>query len=183
MAKLASKVYGDALFEVGLEKARLGELEEEVLAVKRILLENPEFEQLMLHPKIDNDNKIKAIESVFKDRISDECVGLLVIVVTKGRYKELPRIFDYFIAKVKEYNKIGIAQITSAVPLKDDWKKKIEAKLLETTDYVKMEMNFHVDDSLIGGLIIRIGDRVVDSSIRSHLVDLTGKLTKISLEA
>ena len=46
-----------------------------------------------------------------------------------------------------------------------------------------MEMNFHVDDSLIGGLIIRIGDRVVDSSIRSHLVDLTGKLTKISLEA
>ena len=110
-------------------------------------------------------------------------MGLLVIVVTKGRYKELPRIFDYFIAKVKEYNKIGIAQITSAVPLKDDWKKKIEAKLLETTDYVKMEMNFHVDDSLIGGLIIRIGDRVVDSSIRSHLVDLTGKLTKISLEA
>ena len=104
MAKLASKVYGDALFEVGLEKARLGELEEEVLAVKRILLENPEFEQLMLHPKIDNDNKIKAIESVFKDRISDDCVGLLVIVVTKGRYKELPRIFDYFIAKVKEYN-------------------------------------------------------------------------------
>ncbi|MHA9739695.1 ATP synthase F1 subunit delta [Robinsoniella peoriensis] len=183
MAKLVSKVYGDALFEVGLEKARLGELESEVLAVKHILLQNPEFDQLMLHPKIDNDAKIKSMESVFKGRISDDCLGLLVIVVTKGRYKELPRIFDYFITRVKEYEKIGIAHVTSAVPLKDDWKKKIEAKLLETTDYVKMEMEFHVDESLIGGLIIRIGDRVVDSSIKSHLVDLTGKLTRISLEA
>jgi F-type H+-transporting ATPase subunit delta len=104
-------------------------------------------------------------------------------VVTKERYKDLPDIFAYFIARVKEYKKIGVAQVTSAIPLSDAQKKRIEQRLLDTTSYETMEIDYKVDESKIGGLMIRIGDRVVDSTISSKLSHLTGSLMRISLES
>ena len=71
----------------------------------------------------------------------------------------------------------------SAVPLNENQKKKIEKRLLETTRYETMEIDYKVDESKIGGLMIRIGDRVVDSTLRSRLDRLTGGLMKISLES
>ena len=65
-----------------------------------------------------------------------------------------------------------MAYVTSATELSDACKKEIEAKLLGTTSYKTMEIHYSVDKSLIGGLVIRIGDRVVDSSIKTKLEDL-----------
>ena len=106
----------------------------------------------------------------------------MVVVITKGRYAELPAIFAYFTAKVKEYKKIGVAEVTSAAELNDTWKKKLEKKLLDTTRYETMEITYRVDEAIIGGLIIRIGDRVVDNSLKSKLSALKGELMKVSLE-
>ena len=61
-------------------------------------------------------------------------------------------------------------------------KKKIEEKLLATTQYIQFEMHFDVDKSLIGGMVIRIGDRVVDSSIRTKLNQMTQTLSKVQLQ-
>ena len=60
-------------------------------------------------------------------------------------------------------------------------KEKIQEKLLATTDYVSMQMHYETDPALIGGLVIRIGDRVVDSSIRTRLEDMKRNLMKIQL--
>jgi F-type H+-transporting ATPase subunit delta len=136
-----------------------------------------------MHPEIPKHKKLQVIEDVFKGRISDALTGFLIIVVTKGRYKDLPDIFAYFIARVKEYKKIGVAEVTSAVPLGEEQKQKIEQKLLDTTRYETMEIDYKVDESKIGGLMIRIGDRVVDSTISSKLSALTASLMKISLES
>ena len=59
--------------------------------------------------------------------------------------------------------------------------KEVERKLLETTSYQQMEMHYQTDESLIGGMVIRIGDRVVDSSIKTKLSELTRQLMKIQL--
>lgn len=183
MAKLASKVYGDALFDLAVEENRVDELAEEVSVVKTVLAENPELAKLMEHPKIVKEEKIKLLEDCFKGRVSDDMTGFLVIAVRKERYRELDSIFEYFIARVKEYKKIGIAEVVSAAALSDAWKAKIEAKLLETTKYTSMEMHYRIDESLIGGLVIRIGDRVVDSSIKAKLAELADQLSKVPLEA
>ena len=117
MAKLVSKTYGDALFELALEENRIDSLTEEIEAVKAILDENKDFEKIMIHPEIPQEQKLSVIEDVFKGRVSDALTGFLRIVAAKGRYKELPGIFAYYIARVKEYKRIGIAEVTSAVPL------------------------------------------------------------------
>lgn len=182
MAKLVSKTYGDALFELAVEENRTDSLMEEILMLQTVLKENKDFEKILEHPEISKQNKLQVIEDVFKGRISDALTGFLRIVVTKGRYKDLPDIFAYFIARVKEYRKIGVAQVTSAISLSDVQKQKIEKKLLDSTQYETMEIEYKVDESLIGGLLIRIGDRVVDSTIKHRLTSLTASLMKISLE-
>ena len=109
-------------------------------------------------------------------------VGFLVLIVEKGRYNEIRQIFTYFLEQIKEFKRIGVAYVTSATPLTAEQQKKIEEKLLATTKYIQFEMHFDVDQSLIGGMVIRIGDRVVDSSIRTKLNQMTQTLSKVQLQ-
>lgn len=181
MAKLVSKVYGDALFEAAMEKKDLDSVYEEAVALTAVFKENPDLAQLLNHPKIVREEKISIIENIFAGRVSGEMMGFLTIIVDKGRQSELLPIFSYFIAQVKEYKKIGTAHVTSAVELRAEQKEKIEKKLLDTTDYESFEMEYAVDPEIMGGLVIRIGDRVVDSSIRTQLYDMKRELSKLQL--
>jgi F-type H+-transporting ATPase subunit delta len=181
MAKLVSKTYGDALFELALETDKLDVMLDEVKSISEALRENEDMTRLMNHPKIVKEDKIAFIEEIFKGRVSDELVGLMRMIVEKDHYNEMDAVFTYFIDQVKEYRNIGTAYVTSAVELSEAQKAAVEKRLLETTKYVQFEMHFEVDTALIGGMVIRIGDRVVDSSIKSKLYDLTRELTKITI--
>jgi len=181
MAKLVSKTYGEALFEIAMEQDKAGELMEEIQGIRQVLKENPELDKMMKHPGIPKQEKVKVVENVFKGRISDELTGFLQIIISKERYGDLQAIFSYFIDKVKEVRKIGVAYVTSAVELSEAQKESVKDKLLETTSYLSMEMHYKVDKSLIAGMVIRIGDRVVDSSVRTKIDELTKQLLQIQL--
>ena len=181
MAKLISKTYGEALFELALERGELDGMAEQVALLADALAENPELVKLLSHPKISKEEKISVVENIFRGRFSEDIVGFLVIIVEKDRGSEIEDILKLFQAKVREYKKIGVAQVTSAVELSAEQKAKVEHKLLEQTSYEQFEIEYGVDASLIGGMIIRIGDRVVDSSIRSKLDSMARNLRKISL--
>lgn len=73
--------------------------------------------------------------------------------------------------------------MTTAMELSDAQKAAVVKRLLETTKYVTFEMHYEVDSAIIGGMMIRIGDRVVDSTVRTKLYDLTRELSKIQLKA
>ena len=181
MAKLVSKVYGDALFEAAREAGRMDDMYEEVLELQKLLQANEELQKMMENPKVIREDKENVIETVFRGRISDEIVELMKLMIAKGRYSNIESVFDYFIGLVKEEKKIGIAYVTTAVDLTDGQKDEIVRRLLETTRYESFEMNYAVDASLIGGMVIRIGDRVVDSSIKTKLYELSKSLRKIQV--
>jgi F-type H+-transporting ATPase subunit delta len=181
MAKLVSKTYGDALFELALEQNHVSEIKEEVIAVKKIFDENDELLKLLNHPKIMGEEKIKIIENIFKGKVSDDMTGFLTIIVGKGRYNEIPAIFAYIEKRIKEYEKIGEAKVSAPMELTDAQKEAIVKKLLETTKYESFEVEYTVDESLIGGLVIRIDDRVVDSSIKTKLANMAKQLNQIQL--
>ena len=183
MAKLVSKTYGEALYEIAMEsgEGRALELLEEIRGVEEILKQNPQFDGFMKHPGIPKQEKLQVMENVFKGRVSDELAGLFEVVVSKERYKDLPAVFAYFTDRVKEQQRIGTAYVTTAVELDAARREAVEEKLLETSGYKKMEMHFNVDPAIIGGMIIRIKDRVVDSSIRTKLNGLTKQLLQIQL--
>ncbi|MCR5508480.1 MAG: ATP synthase F1 subunit delta [Lachnospiraceae bacterium] len=182
MAKLVSTTYSEALFETGIEDGSLDTLYEEALLVRQILKDNPDFSRLMNHPKILREEKEQIVESVFKGRISDEFTGFLKLIVTNRRYEEVDPILESFIFKVKEHKRIGVAYVTTPLELSDAQKEAVKSRLLATTGYSSMEVNYLLDESLIGGMMIRIGDRVVDSSIRTKLEGLEKELKSIQLK-
>lgn len=176
MARQVNTTYGSALFEVAMETNTLDSTLEEVTFVRQSFLENEELMKLLLHPNIEKDSKISVVENIYKGKISDEITGLLTMLITKGHQKDIISVLDYVIGAIKEEKGIGIAHISSAVELTGDQKAKIEKKLLETTDYKKIEGNYDVDKSLIGGLVIRISDTVVDSSLKTQINNLSKTL-------
>ena len=181
MAKLVSETYGEALFSLGLEKGIVDSLMEEIDALRGILEENPGFSRLMNHPDIGRDEKLEVLQKVFEGKLSDTMYGFLEVLIHKGRYGAAEDIFTYYTDRYKAYHRIGVAFVTSAVELTGAQKSKIEKRLLETTQFDKMELHFSLDEELIGGLVIRIGDRVVDSSIRTKLEGLQRQLMKVQL--
>ena len=183
MAKLVSKTYGEALFEIAMEagEQRATELLEEIVTIRKVLAENPDFDKLMEHPGVSKQEKLQVVDQVFGERVSAELAGFLRMVVSKERYKDLAAIFEYFTDLVKEQKRIGVAYVTTAIELSAQQKAAVEARLLETGGYKKMEMHYSVDASLIAGMKIRIKDRVVDSSIRTKLDGLTKQLLQIQL--
>ena len=123
-----------------MEENRCDQFLEEICAVENALDQNPQAETLLCHPGIGSEEKQDFIEKCFKGNVSDDMTGFLQILVKKGRFSERNAIFAYFTAKVKEYKKIGVALVTSPFELTAEQKTKIEKRLLDTTDYKKMEI-------------------------------------------
>ena len=181
MAKRIAATYGESLFSVALEQNKVDEIYDEVLNVKDVLADNEELTVLLNHPRINKDEKIKVAEDIFGKFVSKEVLGFLVTVITKDRLNEISDIFQYFIDRVKEYKHIGTAYVSTPMELSEVMKKKVHSKLIETTNYKEVEIIYTVDPSLIGGMVIRIGDRIVDSSIKNKLQMLTRELQKLDV--
>ena len=169
MAKLVSKVYGDAYVSVVSEKNNLIDALEEIKSVKNILLENVEIIELLDSPKMDDEEKIDFIKGIFENHISVDSMGFLLTIIEKKRQAELLPILDYVIDCVKELLLIGKATVTTALPLDDSKKERIVDELLKSSHYKSLEAEYVVDESIIGGIVIRIGDRVVDSSVKTRI--------------
>ncbi len=181
MAKLISKTYGEALYELAIEENKVDSFAEEIQILQEIFAGSKELGDLMNHPKIAKEEKLQVMKNVFEGRLDSELLGFLSLIITKDRYGEVDHILQYFLDRVKERKGIGVAFVTTAEKLREEQKQQIVAKLLETTGYQQMEMHYAVDQGLIGGMVIRIGDRVVDSSIRTKLSELQKNLMKIQL--
>lgn len=181
MAKLIEATYGDALFELAVQESKVDALFEEAKAVMDAFRENEELGKLLNHPKVEKEEKETVIKNIFSKFVSDDMTGLLVIMVAKDRQNNIIDALEYFVSRVLEYKKIGIAYVCTAKELTESQKKAVVSKLLETTEYKDFQMNYTIDESLIGGMVIRIGDRVVDSSIQTKLAKLTKELSNVSV--
>lgn len=108
-------------------------------------------------------------------------MGLLNVLLKKGRIGEILPVLDYFMEQVMAYKKIGEVTVRTPMPLSEGQKEKIEKKLLEVSEYETVSVDYQIDESLLGGMVIRIGDRVLDNSIRCKLDAMSRQLYKVKL--
>ena len=182
MAKLVSNVYGDALFELAVESGKIDDFLKEAEGVIDVVKSNDGFSQMMNHPKINKEEKLQIIDEVFKGRVSDEMVGLLRMLEEKDHSKDIETVLGYFIDRIYDYKKIGRATVSTPMELTETQKTDVEKRLLQTTEYSSFVMTYKVDPELIGGMVIRIKDRVIDSSIKTQISKLTHELSNIQLK-
>ena len=182
MAKLISKTYAGALFELAVEENKEDELVKEATAILKIFEEDVNFMKFMNHPQIDKEEKMKLIDSAFSGNASDDITGFIKVIVAKDRFGQITDIFKEFIHEIREYKGIGEAYVTTPMPLSEIQKSELTDKILATTSYKEIELKCAIDESLIGGMVVRIGDRIVDSSIKRQLVNLKAQLKNIQIK-
>ena len=180
MAKLVVKRYATALFDLAASEGALAKYEEEVKVIVKALHDEPDFMAVLQNHKVTTEEKVRLVETVFADKVSNPIIGLLVLLVNKGRQNELLEVLEAFLERVKAESGILKAVVTSAVPLKEEQLTALKEKL-EAGNKSKVELETIVDSSIIAGLIVRVGEKVVDASYQGEIQTLKKQLSKLRL--
>ena len=178
MAKLVAKTYSDALFEVGVENNSLEALLEEFSFIEKTFIEYPDFLELFRTPRISIDERKETIQSIYGGKISPEMMNFLKIILDKRRASEIFDIKNEFQVAVHRHNNILEATVISAVAISEEQSEKIKKSLKVVTGNEILIKN-KVDETLIGGVVIYIGDKVIDGSVKKKLSDLKEELAQI----
>lgn len=168
MAELVARRYAEALFEVALENNSLDELKEEIKAVSNIFERETKLKTIFEHPKLSKDEKKDILNSLFKDRISQEMLNLLYIIVDKGRERYISKIKKEYISLANEEQGIVVGKAITAVKMEEDELRKLEDRLSNKLNK-KIELTNEIDKDVLGGVLVKIGDKVIDSSVKGQL--------------
>lgn len=171
------------MFSLALENDKLDTIWEEVRMTRQILSENPTFIKTICHPEITRQDQIELLDDAFKGKVSDEVMGFFHVLADKKRLKELDAVLEYFDRSAKEYKKIGVVYVTVPMELTKAQQDKIRERILEVSSYESLEMHVEMDASLLGGMVIRIGDEILDNSIRSKMEHMARKINQIKLSS
>lgn len=173
-----AKRYGLALFELAKEEDKLFAFREELARVIQTMDEYPDLKKLYLHPRIRREDKKLLLERIFSGNLSKELLNFLKLLTDRRRESYLEAIYqDYLDLLNKEENILEI-EVFSAISLPDDLRNKLVEKLTALTGS-RISIKEKVDPEIIGGLILKIGDRIIDGSIRKDLEALKNKIVQI----
>lgn len=175
--------YAEAAFEIGRSDGTL-EAWERDLASQAELLRNAELRALLEHPAVPFAEKEKVMRRIAGSTadgetgngIGAEAVSLVMLMVRRGRPGAIDRMIEHFAELVRRERGIELAEVRTALPLDDEQRAAVQQRLAELTGE-RIQMNEVVDKALIGGISVRIGDRLYDASVRNRLERLRARLT------
>ena len=168
MKNKISLEYAEALFLLACEQGR-GEEYLSDLRLVRDLIESEEELLLLLHsPNLSQAEKEGVIDTVFGASLQEDTVSFLKLLCQKGRAELLPLCIADFERLYNEINRVIVAEVTSAVPLTEAEKEKLIAGLAKKTGH-RVELVCHVDAEILGGIIIRTEDAVLDGSLKRKI--------------
>jgi F-type H+-transporting ATPase subunit delta len=172
----AARRYADAALEIGRDDGTL-ETWERDLERLRAVLGNAEVRALAEHPAVPYADKERVLRRIAGD-VSDEALNLVLLMIRRGRPGAIDKMVERFTELVRRERGIALAEVRTALPLDDAQRDELTARLREITEQ-KIEINEVVDESLIGGITVRVGDQLYDASVRNRLERLRARLTAI----
>jgi F-type H+-transporting ATPase subunit delta len=161
--------YASALFELAKEQGQIQKVNEELQAVKEVIEKTPEFIQFLVHPKVTKEQKQTFIEQNFGRVISKTSLHGFLILVDRNRTESLVPMIKKFKELAYAAQNMAEAQVYSAKPLTEKEQEEIAKTFAKKTNKTKLEVSNIVDSDLIGGIKIRIGDRIYDGTVKAQL--------------
>lgn len=173
--EVATRRYGHALFDVAKTLDKIDIYLDDLRDVSNIITGNEELNLFLNHPNITAEEKKKVVENIFKEKIDDEIIKLVFLLIEHDRIGEIRVVYyDYKYLVYKERG-LKIAYVTTAVEMSA---QEIEAlkKNLCLRYSCDVEVQNIVDRNIIGGVYLKIGDRVIDGSVRGKLEEMRRNL-------
>ena len=161
--------YAQALFELANEDKSLAKIEEQVVAISRLINESEEFRYLIKNPTISIEDLTRVIETISEKNNFDNLLKrFLVFLIQKRRFFYLEKILSDFIEVCSKARGEIKAELFSAKELNETDISKIKEELSQNFG-AKIQLNYKFDPSLIGGLVLKVGSTMVDNSIKNKL--------------
>ena len=163
--------YAEALFRVIQAEGELDRVEDELFRFGKILESNNELKQALSDQSIDKAQRTKILDELLAERVSPHTLSLIGFVVEAGRGRQLPQILERLTKLAAEARDSVVAEVRSAVPL-DDRQQSQLAEALSKATRKNVEVKVLVDPSVIGGIVAKVGDTVIDGTIKHRLEQL-----------
>jgi F-type H+-transporting ATPase subunit delta len=163
--------YAAALFDVVRAEGELERVEDELYRFGKVMESNHELKQALADQTIDKAQRQKVLEDLLADKVSPHTIGLLGFIVAQGRARQLPQILSELSSLAAEERDSVVGEVRSAVPLDGEQRDELARALSKATGK-KVQIKVLVDPSLIGGVVAKVGDTVIDGSVKRRLQEL-----------
>ncbi len=154
------KRYAGALFALALQHDNLD--------VNDAFRATPQLMIVLLHPRIGQSKKEDILKRIFGEQVKADVLHLMLLMAQKDRTSQIPFIAAEFDRLLQLHRKEASGEVVSAVPLNEAQNSQLTEQLLRITGF-KVRLNHKLDPSILGGLVVRVGDHMIDSSVATQL--------------
>ena len=172
----AARRYAEAALEIGRSDGSIDEWERDLGRLREALADE-ELRGLVEHPAVPYAAKERVLRRAAGD-VMPEALNLVLLMVRRGRPGAIDRMVEHFGELVRRHRGVSLAEVRTALQLEESQREAIVERLHQITGD-EIEINELVDESLIGGITVRIGDRLYDASVRNRLERLRARLTAV----
>ena len=161
--------YAKSLIDLANEQNQLENVHKDMLLLQSICKNNRDFVILLKSPVITPDKKESILRATTSGKITELTALFNRLLIRKGRESVLPEIVDAFIEQYKSKKGIHTIKLTTAVPVSEEVKQAIVSKVQSLTPMKSVELETVVQEDIIGGFLLEVGDTLVDASISYDL--------------
>lgn len=167
--------YSKALFAYAQDANSLDAVHEDMNVLLQVAKENPDMLRLLSDPIIRKNQKEEFLSS-FSDKFSSETKNFLDFLLEYRRFESLTAIIEAFNTLYDEYKNIASGTAVSAIKLNEDELSRISQAYAKKYGFKELILTNKVDPSILGGIILKVGDRIIDGSIRTRLQQIREQL-------
>lgn len=171
MYEYLDRRYALALYEVAENKGKVDEYLKFVEEIANLINTNEELQQLLKHPQLSTSKKKELFKTIFAGKVEEELLSFLLLLIEKDRIFQLNEILDQMKKIYLEKHETVIAQVKTVVPLDEVEKQQLVDKLQKKYGKTVL-LNEEIDKSIIGGVYLRIGNDIIDGTIKSKFEEI-----------
>ena len=180
MGKLIGSRYASSLFDAGLELGKVDKFYEELELINTHFNQEDKLFQIFIHPRISKDEKKSMVKEIFGNNVSNELLNFLYIIIDKTRERNLFAISEEYKRIYDEHKGIVDVEAVTAIPMGKNAINKLQG-VLENKLNKKIRISNKIDKSIIGGVLLKMKDKVIDNTLVSQLKSMEDLINKISL--
>lgn len=178
MINQVAKRYAEALFELADEQGNISDIYSEVSDLNKVILDNKNLYDVLKSPFVRQEDKKNILEELFKGQVSEYSLNFLKVLIDNQRIIELDGIVSAYKSLFNERNNIEEGTVTTAVALEPEKVSELEQKLSAIYNK-KVELENIIDEDILGGVLVRIGNEEIDGTVKSRLRDLKNSLSNL----
>jgi len=163
--------YAAALIDLGEKSNLLDAFDHDLGVIISTLEENDDLYKFLTPPMVTLGDKKEVLDAIFKNSVSSYILNTLKLILDRNRIHALPAIVAQYHAILNKKRNIQVAEIITAIPIDSDILSRVKSQLEKILN-ASIEIKSRIDQDIIAGMVVKVGDRVIDGSIRTKLENI-----------